>query len=549
VKFRNLDPLNFDLLTIEDRITQVVSPVTSLDDFEGMTQNFHKEGLYSQEIFGLVGSDNRFKRYSWIDLRISVLHPEVFNCLVRLKSLYGDIMSGKAYARWDNDLKDYVRSNALEGQTGYQFFLENWSKIVFERNSSRMRSEVIDFVEKYKSKALIKRLFVLAAGYRDLETDEATGRVTSDDVNKLYKRCLAIANTIQPSTMEVSPQSYNAQRLSLQYAFNEIYEYVWNIMDGKNGLWMGKFVSRTVAYGTRNVITAMDMSNPILGSKSSLGIHHTAIGLYQYAKAYEPLAIYWLKEGYLNQAFTSQNAPALLCNAKTLRTERAMVSVKEFDRWTTRAGLSDLLNYYAESEVRNNPIMVDDYYLGLMYRGPDGTFKIIGGIDELPVGRSPEDCTPLTYTELLYCALYKSSGKYPLFVTRYPVATDRSTYPSLAYLFSTNEIEVRTELDRDWKKMDDAHIAYRFPVRNAATFGAMALHPARLTKLAADFDGDMCSGNGNMSEDSIKEVQDLMSRRDYYVGADGQPTINSNTDTVKYVLYNLTNKPKATIGA
>jgi hypothetical protein len=541
MRFKQFTPLNLGILIIEDRIAKVTKPVTSLDDFDGMTKNFHKDGLFSQEIFGLVGSDMRFKKYSWINMKVGVLHPEAHSCLVALKGLYGGILRGSDYAIWDDEKKDFFKSNALEGQTGYQFFIDHWKDIVFERNKSVQRSEMIDFLEKYKNRLVLDRLFVFAAGYRDLETDD-TGRATSDDVNKLYKKVLAISNTVDPTTLEYTPNAYNTQRFSLQLALNEIYEYVFNILDGKNGMFMGKYASRALSYGTRNVITSLKLDNSRLGAKGNVRANHAGIGIYQLAKAIEPVAIFHLKNGFLSKVFTSQTSPALLCNPNTMRSERAMVETKDFDRWMTRPGLSDVINYYANPGVRNKPIMVGSYYLGLIYRGPDKTFKLLSGIDELPRGRNPEDCSPITYTDLLYIALYRRAEKYPLFVTRYPIDSDRSTFPAKPYLFSTIETEVRKELDDQWQEQPPEFTAYQFPVSTSDTFGSLAPHPGRLAKMKADFDGDMSSANAAMAEESIEDVDSLMNNKRFYVGADGQFVINCGTDTVKYVLMAMTRK-------
>jgi hypothetical protein len=51
--------------------------VKVLDIKEGMSDALHPEGLYSEEIFGRVGSDERLNRFGYFDLKLSIFHPLV----------------------------------------------------------------------------------------------------------------------------------------------------------------------------------------------------------------------------------------------------------------------------------------------------------------------------------------------------------------------------------------------------------------------------------------------------------------------------------------
>ena len=111
-------PFNIFLLEITKEILTGLRPVTSLDIFDGSTMNLHEDGLFSQTIFGRVGDELRDLRFSYIDIGIPILHPIVYNTLVRLKGLYGGIMSGTEFAIWNDEIKDFERATALTGKTG-----------------------------------------------------------------------------------------------------------------------------------------------------------------------------------------------------------------------------------------------------------------------------------------------------------------------------------------------------------------------------------------------------------------------------------------------
>ena len=56
------------------------------------------------------------------------------------------------------------------------------------------------------------------------------------------------------------------------------------------------------------------------------------------------------------------------------------------------------------------------------------------------------------------------------------------------------------------------------------------------------FDGDTGSGTIGYSEDTKMEIRDLLHSRRYYVGTNGKINFTIDTDTVKYLLHNLTGK-------
>lgn len=482
----NLDiPFNIDLLQLTPEVTKLIRPVTSLDIFDGLSKNYNSNGLYSTEIFGITGSDARYKKYGYVDLKISIFHPIIYSALLKLKSLYGDIISGKEFAIWDAETSDFVKSNALEGQTGFQFFLDHWMRIDFPRRSSIIREQNILMIEKYKEVALTDKVIVMPASYRDIEVDD-NGRESSDEINGLYYKLIAISNTINPGTVKVSPEAYNSQRMSLQNTFIEIYDSIMKIIEGKKNLLMGKWASRKIFNGTRNVITSMDTTSSILGAVNNVSYNNTMIGIYQCMKAMLPVARYQLKTGFLSKVFTGIGAPALLTNKKTLMSERVQLKADIYDQWVTNEGLDTFITSFKETSVRNTPIDISGYYLGLVYKGPDETFKIISGIDDLPAGRLATDCIPLTMALLFYCSIYHIANKYPLYVTRFPILSARSIYPSKTYLKSTIKSEIRKELGEDWLPLGQERIAYEFPT-DSDFFNSLSPNPVFLALLGADF--------------------------------------------------------------
>lgn len=535
----NKIPFNVGVLTISDQWALLVRPVTSLDIFVAASKNLHPDGLFSQEIFGTPGTPARYSKEGYIDIKVEIFHPLIYKCLMGMKGLYADILSGKSYAVFDPKVKDFVQCTAADGDTGYAYFVKHWQDIAFEQTDSDQRKEKIRVIEKYKTKALTSRVYVLPAGYRDVEIDE-TGRVTSNEVNALYSSLVAISNTITPALLKADISSYDAQRYRLQYTFNEIYEMMFGVLRGKNNLMMGKWASRAITDSTRNVLVSMDINSKRLEDPGAPDLNNVTVGLLQFMKATRPKFLHYLKTGFLNEAFISPSAPALLTDRRTLQSVRVDVPAAVYDKWMSNQGLEKSINSYKERSIRDKAIMIaGQYYLGLIYRGPDGTFKLIHGIDELPADRKKEDCKPLTYTELFYIHCYQWANTIPFLVTRYPIVTNRSTFPAMAFLVSTVKNEERVPLDSNWQPVPDK-IALKFPIPGVDSYDAQSPHPSRLELLAADFDGDTGSGTALMSTEALAEVKAAMDDKSFYVGPDGQFTAKLETATINYTLASMT---------
>lgn len=479
-------PFNIDLLVLDEKQAAMIRPVTSLDTFVGATKNFNPDGLYSREIFGVVGTDQRYQRISYVDLKVPIIHPTIFKALGQVRALYLDILARREFAVWNPETKDFDKSDMTEGRTGFEFFCEYLPRIDFPNNESESRQMAVALLNKYRDKMLTQRILVLPAGYREFEIDD-NGRESSSEINEFYYKLIAISNTINPSTLKSSPSSYDTQRMSMQNAMMELYDLFTKMIEGKSNLLMGKMARRKVFDGTRNVITAMSSTIKELGHPRNITMNDSLVGLFQFAKAIRPVTTYRMREGWLSKCFSVAGAPVKLCDPTTLKSDMYQLKSDSYTKWLGSEGLEIQLSYFREETIRHNPIMIEGKYLGLVYRGPDGTFAIIHGIDELPSDRSPEDCSPMSLTDLLYYSLYPVARRYKLFVTRYPITGVGSVYPSNAYLKTTIKSEERAELDtQTWQRIGDDHIAYEFPVVGSSFFNSMSPHPWRLARLGAD---------------------------------------------------------------
>ena len=535
-------PFNVTILNLTPEKLKMLRPVKSPDVYDQVTGNFHEDGLFSVLTFGRVGDELRDQKFSYIDMHLNVLHPTIYRALVQLRSLYRDIMGGTAYAVFDEKEQDFVPANELTGYTGYAFFLKHWKKIKFRESRSPVRTERIAMIHKYIAIATTKQILVMPAGLRDFVID-ASGRGTQDEINDVYRRILGASKVIVGADGAETSPLYDNSRKSLQAGFNDIYDTVLSMVTGKNGFIQAKFGSRRIFNGTRNVISAMDTSTADLDGVQAPDYTDTILGLFQVIKGALPLTINLLRNGWLGEVFSvgGSATTARLVDAKTLKSEMVDLPSDTRDRWITVEGLEKIVESYRIVENRHKPIMVEGRYLGLIYKGPDMTFRIFGDISELPADRDPKHVEPITLVELLYLSGYRKWNTLKTIVTRYPVIGIGSTYPSTIYTKTSIVGEMRHELGQDWLPLGEEFMTLEFPTREPNAFvDSQVIHPSRLAGLDADFDGDTASSTMVYTSEAVAEIDKLLNSREAFLDPRGGFRASCNVTTVKLVLRNMT---------
>jgi hypothetical protein len=229
------DPVNLSIMNVEDFIYRTKAlPVTETLIMEPSTNEFHENGLYSETIFGSIGSPDRMLKFGYIDLNCQIFTPKIFKIIVQLGSLYKDIMSGATYAIFDPVIKDFKRVvgdplDTPDADTGFSFFLKHFNEISFKTTASSRRDERIEVIQQYKQSTIISKYLVEPAGLRDIVND-SSGRLVQDDINKLYTSLILYTRAIPKGSQ--SPL-YDTIRYQIQSKAQEIFEYIENFLDGK----------------------------------------------------------------------------------------------------------------------------------------------------------------------------------------------------------------------------------------------------------------------------------------------------------------------------
>lgn len=526
-------PFNLRLLDPSPTKISSLLPVTQLDIY-GPDGDYHPEGLYSTEIFGLPGEKERIKRFGYIDMKSYILHPKLYNELIRLKNLYAGILNGTAYATWDDSLKDFVKSDIIDGRTGYHFFMSHFDEIEFVRNGSLQRDDRIDLIEQNRKNARVRYLIVGPAAIRELEIDES-GRPLENELNKLYRKILRVSNTISESDINGQDERFDTVRRSLQLTFNDIFQYVRDILEGKRGFILNTYASRAIHHGTRNVITAMDPSSETLGEGDAISVLDTVVGLHQFMKGSVDLAIHHVQTGPMSKVVESLPGRIPVIDPETLKTTYITPSQRTRDKWGNTEGIEDLINGFEKPTLRHKPVLIDGHYPFLIYRD-DKSVRVLYDIDELPDTLNKDNVFAPTWGEMFYLSCHSYVKRVYGTVTRYPVTGSGSIYSTKLKLHTTTKGHELQLLDSSWTPMGRDHVIYHFPRRGEQWVEGMMVHPARTVGLGADYDGDMVSLLLTWAKETVQELDGYFDSFKPFLSPEGGLKMGANNHIVDLVL-------------
>jgi hypothetical protein len=506
--------------------------IASLQTFDGVSKNFMSDGLFSTEIFGRVGEEKRNRTFAYIDLRIPVFHPIIYRALVDLKKIHAGIISGDTYATWDDKNKEFVKSDQIDGFTGFNYFISKLDQfdLTIKDEHTNKRKNTLKLLAKYKKQYFMDKLLVLPAGLRDYEID-SDGKPSEGEVNSYYRRIMSLANNIVPSAIKTNPESLDMTRSSLQDSILELYDYFESLLKGKNKLMLGKWASRKVFNSTRNVLSVY---TPRSSKLTEIGIttNHAVYGLYQYLKA--TLPIYEIKTGFISLVFPAQNYPMTVTDAKTWKKKVVPFDHASYDKWMTNEGIEKIIGQFGNDAYKTDIAKVGDDYIGLVY-SDNVKFQFFQDIDELPEGWDKTKVRPINYAELFYHSVYRTAYQTPVTITRYPITGIGSIYPAYTYLLTTMKGLRLTEYKNGEPTQD---VALEFP-NGDEFFSSVSVSAEHLGPLSADMDGDTVSVIALQSVEARAEIAKLLDSREYYI-EDNKFIYSSDTGIIRQVMSYMT---------
>ena len=528
-----MSALKLELMFPDKKIVKYMKQITSTHIFQDQGKGIEENGLYSQEIFGVVGTSERATTFAYIDLGVEMLHPRLYDYITQLSAFYNNIMASKVYAIWDEKIKDFVVSDLIDGETGYDFFMSHLHEVVFKETESVQRADKIAVLYKYikEGRLTSNYLFVLPAGLRDFSASK-DGRVKEDEVNDYYKTIINTANLLS-NFKDVGGAS--ALKFKLQVKLHDLYKHLLNLLDGKKKLIQGEWASPAVEYRTRTVaIGTEDIIKDLSVDENLLDI--SKAGLLLYIKSIDPLAKHLLVETFIKFVFQTEGELAHLVNAETLEPETVKVSSKIMDQWLTNDGLDNIMNALLDNDTKNEPVKLGELYLHTLV-DMGNVIKKYDNLADIP-DEEKKYRRPITYGELFYLSVLPKILKLPGFITRYPATGQGSIVPTLVDVLTTSKTRV-VEYTRIGLS-EYTHTINVYPILGESWINGIKAPYPRTEALGLDFDGDDLSLLMAMSENSIKEIMELLNTKSAYVSPDGKSILSAGDQVSSNVFKFMT---------
>lgn len=454
-------------------------------------------GLFSTEIFGMIGSDSRFEMLGAIALHTDIIHPRIASYLENNKLFVG-IMSGRIKVKLIKG--EFVPDE--DGDTGYQYFVNNFSKIKFKTYESLLRKQEYQVIEKYraKNKVTISKLVVIPAGLREFEVDNDI--LKYDDINKLYLKIINIADVL--SHMKDDELIFKLHKLVM-----EVYKYISGNLFGKKKFINKDVMSRAFDYGSRNVITGQVIKYDNIEDIPYNIMDYFEIGLAQYLSNIEPIVVYEVNNMFYQDFITD----GLLWEDRKQTTKT--IPSKYLDKFS-KANIGDLIRQMRTVGFRNQEVEIDGRYLAYITDDEDSVNVYLPNTSE----ELPSDARPITYSEMLYLSIAHRVKDTPLFSTRYPVAYANSDVVGLTELYTTVEKEYRKpkKFTLYYSHIKDMDEVKHFPEKNTQWFDSFIVSHVRLEEYGADFDGDALSAGNLMTKEANEEIKNKLNSPSYYKG-------------------------------
>lgn len=537
-------PFNTTLMYVDDYIKENhLNKVTSYSIFVASTNDFHPDGLFSEEIFGEIGSPERNTSFGYIELNTPIFQPQIYKTIIKLKNMYNDIMNGTVYAKFNEDVMDFERCSKddMDADTGYSFFIKYISRVQFEETGSQKRADKIALLNKYRDNWFCNKFLILPAGLRDIRSD--SNRLEKEDINKLYISLMSYSDSLPKG---INSPIYDSLKMNITKKAYEIYCYIENIITGKKGFLRGQYAKRNIAYGTRNVISSTPLNLRTPDDKRGFQFDETICPLYQTMKAAQPIVLFQLRNMAFDAIFNTNSSQISVINKKTYELVYSEFSMDEVAQYKTDEGLNSFIHNFSDVHMRHNPITITDvdgkeFYMFLVYDKDDKLtiFRDKNSVRTL-LGEDMDKYTrPLTWAELCYIATYTATHDKHVYITRYPIGQGPdSVYPSKIRLHSTTPNREVTFFLPDTP--EETHTMPHYPIVGGKFVDSLSPFPGRFESLAGDCDGDMVSMNLIGATDANAQIREFLNSPHSLISTSGKLYCGGNTGLCKYTLYNLT---------
>lgn len=492
--------------------------VTSPIMFTNGTE-FYNEGLFSYDIFGST-TDERRRQCGYIDLHQKFFHPFVYEILCKLDRKIDacasgkgswKIIDGKLHEITDKDSKEYN-----EEHTGINWLIKHFSELNFKTNTSVSRNDRVAMITSLKpAEMFIQKWVVIPVFYRDV--DFSNGKRVIPELDKMYNKLIQYSNGLGDSSFSFFN---NGICYSIQSLLVDIRHYGQSLIEKKHGHFHKAILGKSTDYGSRDVISVPVMNHYQQPKQNPVDIMHTGIPVTKCLALAYPFIKKYCLDFFANNFRNMSEYPVY----KMVNNEYkivAKVPIKDQMQIYTAQMIDKKIERYMKSPSTRfelvNIITKDDKEIPMYF---SGLLKPMPGVDLSKYSTSLYQ-RPMTWTDLFYqAAMEVASDKY-IYITRYPVTSYASIFPSQCMPLSTLQtmpLEVDGVFYPNYPVID---LSLSSDKISTLFIDTVTMSNLFLDALGGDYDGDTVSDKLCFSLEANKEAQEISESIRSFVSPDG----------------------------
>lgn len=393
------------------------------------------DGLFSEEIFGKT-VDERKRRFGYIDLNTTIIHPFIYEILTKLQQNISKCIAGEG--SWEvTENGDLVKlkdddPKANPANTGLEWFIKNYPKIKWKRNKSKERNERIDTIETFGPKEIfIDKFVVQPVFYRDVERSGG-GPPKIPAINNLYIDIIRLSKSLSDKTFLFMG---HAARYRIQLKTLEIHRYFRSIIEKTDGFFNKYVVGKAPDYGHRSVISCMVLDQYDVPDDVPIDVNHTGIPLAELCVTLFPFITQWVSN-YLTEQLEVTGNQIQIVHSDGVKMYDLDDPMSDYTTDLIKKRIDKFIDNY---ESRFEPVMVKvkdqhekQFKLPMTFAGRPFDPKNPNADNTSPISNRA-----FTWTDLLYIAAVEVSSDKTTWITRYPLISYFGIFPSKIHVLST----------------------------------------------------------------------------------------------------------------
>jgi len=228
--------------------TKNLTPVTSMITTTKIG-DFHEDGLFSETIFGTVGSSDRRIIFSYVDLYGFVVHPSIYRILMQLDRKVEKFISTEESFVLDSDGRLEINS---KGVTGLKEFIKLFPKIKW-RGETDLRNKLIKTVKRETKSGtiFIDKIIIIPPDLRPAVKGE-DGNWMIDTLNDVYISVMRRASQLRSSG---SGPLFDLLNYAMHQSVMEHDNFIRSKIGKKHGIIREQMLGKRIDFSGRAVIT------------------------------------------------------------------------------------------------------------------------------------------------------------------------------------------------------------------------------------------------------------------------------------------------------